>query len=318
MYNIISIASKVGIVNTNSKGKSSKNQDFEGRNGAGIMKIAEINPYIRDAEIQNAILEGEKERYAYDHRLFYVLENEGNIIIEGESIGIRTDTVIIIPPSVGYRFCGKMKVAILNFDMTRNADDRNIAICPPVKELFSPSLIFDSTLAEKFEAPKIIHGGIFIKDGVLEIISIWNGCGALRDAETSTALKGILIDLIKHSEYKTDEREVLCSKIQGFIRLNVEKHINNSTVAKHFGYHPVYLGEIFKEKTGMSIYQAIIAERIRLAKRWLSETNIAIEDIAYEVGFSSRSHFCTSFKLHMGESPQKYRKHYAGDNLRVE
>jgi len=282
------------------------------------MKIAEINPYIRDAEIQNAIIEGEKERYAYDHRLFYVLENGGDIIIEGNSIGIKPDTVIIIPPAVGYRFCGKIKVAILNFDMTRNADDRETAICPPVKEFFSPSLIFDSTLFEKFEAPKIIHSGIFIKDGVLEIIRIWNGDGALRDAETSTALKGILIDLIKHSKYKTDERDVLCSKIQGYIRLNVEKHINNSTVAKHFGYHPVYLGEIFKEKTGMSIYQAIIAERIRLAKRWLTETDAAVEDIAYEIGFSSRSHFCTAFKLHTGASPLEYRKHYVRDNLRAE
>ncbi len=272
------------------------------------MKIAEINPYIRDAEILNAIIEGEKERYAYDHRLFYVLENEGDIIIEGENIGIKPDTVIIVPPAVGYRFCGKMKVAILNFDMTRNADDRDKAICPPVKELFSPSLIFDSTLSEKFEAPKIIHGAVFIKDGALEIIRIWNGDGALRDAETSTALKGILIELIKHSEYKPDERAVLCSKIQGYIRLNVEKQINNITIAKHFGYHPVYLGEIFKGKTGLTVYQAILAERIRLAKRWLTETVAAVEEIAYEVGFSSRSHFCTAFKAHTGVTPRGYRK----------
>ncbi len=283
-----------------------------------VIKITEINPYIRDAEIQNAILEGEKERYAYDHRLFYVLENEGDIIIEGESIGIRPDTVIIIPPAVGYRFRGKMKVAILNFDMTRNADDKGMAICPPVKELFSPSLIFDSTLAEKFESPKITRDGIFIKDAVLEIVRIWSVSGALSDAETSTALKGILIELIKHGEYKPDERAVLCSKIQGYIRLNAEKQINNSTLAKEFGYHPVYLGEIFKEKTGESIYQAIISERIRLAKRWLSETNAAIEEIAYEVGFSSRSHFCTAFKLHTGVTPLAYRKRYLQNNSHAE
>ena len=72
------------------------------------MKLSEVNPYIRDAEIQNAILEGEKERYAYDHRLFYVLENSGEIIIEGKTLKIIPDTAIIIPPVVGYRFCGKL------------------------------------------------------------------------------------------------------------------------------------------------------------------------------------------------------------------
>ena len=273
-----------------------------------MVKLAEINPFVRDAEIQNAILEGEKERYAYDHRLFYVLENSGEIIIEGERHPLNADTVVFIPPEVGYRFCGKMKVALFNFDMTRALRSRDKAICPPVKELFSPELLFDRTLLDGFEGYKIVHDAIFVRERFLEAVRVWSEAGEYGDAESSSGLKSILTDLARHGENKPLERDNLCSKIYAYIRLNAEKDINNSVLAKYFGYHPVYLGEIFKEKTGVSIHQAIISERIRLAKRWLSETDSAVEEIAYEVGFSSRSHFCTAFKSHTGVTPLCYRK----------
>ena len=138
------------------------------------MKLSDLNPYIRDAEIQNAILEGERERYAYDHRLFYVLENSGEIVIEGKKIKITSDTAIIIPPAVGYRFCGKLKVALLNFDMTRLAESKKKAVCPPVKELFAPSLVFDSTVLDGFDAVLDLHlsvqSGNLCRESLLVIV----------------------------------------------------------------------------------------------------------------------------------------------------
>ena len=292
-------------VNTNSKEKSSKKQGK--KRGTSVITVAKINPYIRDAEIQNAILEGKAERYAYDHRLFYVLENDGEIIIEGKAYPLHPDTVIFVPPAIGYRFCGKLNVAILNFDMTRAADTRDIAICPPIKAFFSPELVFDSTLSENFETPFILHGMGALKEDILELIRIWNEKEPLSDALTSTNLKIMLIKLISDSSSKPDKKDMTCSKIQGYIKLNVGNEINTEIIAKHFGYHPTYLGEIFKEKTGKTVYQAVIDERIRLAKRWLTETEATVEEIAYELHFSSRSHFCTSFKAHAGVTPLQYR-----------
>lgn len=273
-----------------------------------MIKLAQINPYVRDAEIQNAILEGETERYAYDHRLFYVLENEGEIIIEGNAYPLTPDTVIFVPPAVGYRFCGKLSVAILNFDMTRLADTRTEAICPPIKALFSPELVFDTTLSEELEKPSISHGTETMKEALLEIIRIWNEGEPLADALTSAMLKSVLIRLIIGSTPTPNKKDSLCSKIQGYIKLNASKEISVESIARHFGYHPTYLGEIFKEKTAKTVYQAVIDERIRLAKRWLTETESAVEEIAYELHFSSRSHFCTSFKSRTGVTPLEYRR----------
>lgn len=274
------------------------------------INIAQINPFIRDAEIQNAIIEGEKERFAYDHRLFYVLENDGYIIIEGKTYRISPDTLILIPPVTGYRFCGKMKVAILNFDMTRNADTREKAICPPVRELFSPLLIFDSVVCDELDTPLIAPLSDFLKNNLLELIYVWNEKTPLSDADTSARLKSILISVLERNSQKPDQKTLLCSKIQGYIKLNAQKQINAASLAKHFGYHSAYLGEIFKECTGLSIYKAIVLERIHLAKRWLTETDSPIDEIAFEVGFSSRPHFCTAFKAHTGLTPLHYRKRF--------
>ncbi|MBQ3084918.1 MAG: AraC family transcriptional regulator [Clostridia bacterium] len=39
----------------------------------------------------------------------------------------------------------------------------------------------------------------------------------------------------------------------------------------------------------------------------MTQTEHSVEEIAFEVGFSSRRHFCTVFKREMGCSPKKYQ-----------
>ena len=83
-----------------------------------------------------------------------------------------------------------------------------------------------------------------------------------------------------------------------------------------FGFQPseiskilliLYLASVFKKRTGEGLHYAITCEKLNKAKEMLLYTDISIEEIADETGFSSRSHFCTSFKEHMGISPKQYR-----------
>ena len=73
-----------------------------------------------------------------------------------------------------------------------------------------------------------------------------------------------------------------------------------------------HLVEIDREATelytGMTLHQAILAERIRIAKRLLHSTGLSVGAIAEECGFTDRSQFCTAFRKQKGMTPTEYKK----------
>ena len=99
----------------------------------------------------------------------------------------------------------------------------------------------------------------------------------------------------------------LSERVRRYIRLYAAEISDNAALAKHFGYHPVYLASLFRAHTGESLHHAILSERVRLAAEWLTRTDHSIEEIALDTGFSSRNHFCTVFKKFTGLSPLAYR-----------
>ena len=272
------------------------------------MEIQDCNPYVRAAMIQHAVLEGTKPRMAYDYRLFYVLENEGYIILDGKEYALSPDSLIIIPPAVGYYFLGKMQVAVLNFDMTRSFSSMSEPICPPPSNLFDKSKCFDMTLLSGFESPVMLSCEIILRDAVLELVNGYLKDDIVSDALCSAKLKAILAEIMKRKAGMADSEADLAKRIEGYIRINAVQIRDNGEIAKAFGYHPVYLGEIFKRITGQTLHDTVNAERVRLACRWLTQTDLGIEEIATITGFCSRSHFCTVFKAKAGMTPKEYRK----------
>ena len=58
-------------------------------------------------------------------------------------------------------------------------------------------------------------------------------------------------------------------------------------------------------------------ERIHAAKRLLSTTSLAVDDIAKQCGFSTSSYFARQFHLREGCSPTQYRARCHGGNVPV-
>ena len=58
----------------------------------------------------------------------------------------------------------------------------------------------------------------------------------------------------------------------------------------------------------MTIHQAVIGERMRIAKSLLLGTDLSVKAIAAEVGYADHTRFCTAFKAAVGVTPLQYRK----------
>jgi AraC family transcriptional regulator len=70
---------------------------------------------------------------------------------------------------------------------------------------------------------------------------------------------------------------------------------------------PTYFASLFKQAVGISPHQYVIQQRVEQAKLMLSKTDLAIADIALQVGFSSQSHLTQQFKRLTGMTPSQVR-----------
>ena len=272
-----------------------------------VIPIEKCNPYVRAAEFQHAVLEGEGPRLAYDMRLFAVLENSGTLIIEGREYTVSKGSVIFVPLWSGYYFRGKIRVAVLNFDLTRACDDRIKAICPSPVSHFDKDAVFDKTLVGGFEKPLVIHGCNELIPMFTDIVTTFQSRDGYSDVVTSALIKNLLAEILKLTDTDIRPEKRLAEKIQGFLRMYASQISGNDDVARHFGYHPVYIATVFKNETGRTLHSAIIEQRVADACRWLLQTNASIDEIAQSTGFSSRPHFCTVFKKCTGLSPREWR-----------
>lgn len=81
------------------------------------------------------------------------------------------------------------------------------------------------------------------------------------------------------------------------------------SVAEHFGYHPNYFSQLFRDEQGYSLHQAINEERLdRVYQLLQDQATGLLEDLAQAFGFSDISHFRTLFKKRFNCLPSEVRR----------
>lgn len=109
----------------------------------------------------------------------------------------------------------------------------------------------------------------------------------------------------------------LRTKVMDYLHLHLFEPIMIDDVCQHFGLNRLYLTNLFRKWTGQGIREYLVCERIQAAKRLLSTTSLAVDDIAKQCGFSTSSYFARQFHLREGCSPTQYRARCHGGDISV-
>lgn len=97
-------------------------------------------------------------------------------------------------------------------------------------------------------------------------------------------------------------------KVIFMIENNYHKNISLDEMSRHVGLNKHYLARLFKKSIGFTIWDYLIAYRIKKAKALLSNNDKKIKDICIEVGINDLSYFERLFKKHTGLTPGNYKK----------
>jgi AraC family transcriptional regulator len=70
---------------------------------------------------------------------------------------------------------------------------------------------------------------------------------------------------------------------------------------------PYHFARLFKNSTGLSPHQYVIAQRVERAKELLRNGELPLADVAAVVGFWDQGHFTRHFKRLVGVTPGRFR-----------
>ncbi|MDQ0113702.1 response regulator transcription factor [Paenibacillus harenae] len=95
--------------------------------------------------------------------------------------------------------------------------------------------------------------------------------------------------------------------ILNYVDEHYRKELTILVLSEHFNVNANYISQLFKKETGTTFTQYITALRMDYACRLLSETDLPINEVAEQSGYSDYFYFSRIFKRAKGTTPSSYR-----------
>ncbi len=95
-----------------------------------------------------------------------------------------------------------------------------------------------------------------------------------------------------------------------YMRAHFNANIKIEDICKHIHISPYYFMHMFKEQTGRTPHEFLLALRLEKAEEMLKNGNYSIEEVGTSCGFVDAAHFSKAFKRAKGITPSRYKRIY--------
>ena len=224
------------------------------------------------------------------YEIVFYIKGEGKTIINGKTYQFKPNTFTICEPNHAHNEVGQSNVEVIyiGFNILNEAaklkdglyDNNEFNILDDLKRI-----------SKEMKNQKEYYGRM------LNLIT-----------------EEILIKIKRGANQELVEEENKIQFILNFIKLNCMKNIKVKLLSNTFGFNYDYFRRMFKEKTGVSLKDYILQEKIKYSIDLIKNSNFTMKEIAKMSGFASPSHFGIVFKELMNMTPKEYLNQYRSDN----
>lgn len=219
--------------------------------------------------------------------LFYIREGSLEFTYRGQYFTAKKDQIVLLSGKYANHYYAKEKVKFTWFHFYGNATEEYTELLhKSIGALFS---IETSLQAEPF----VIELMKTLKSGVND------------EHMTSFNIHGIFSHLAKRHE-DIQENSAM-RKACRYLDEHYKDRILAENLAERFSFSKFHFSRVFNKEIGISPHQYLINRRLLTAKQLLASTNLTMEVIAMECGFTSTSHFIRAFKSAMNITPKQFR-----------
>jgi len=123
-------------------------------------------------------------------------------------------------------------------------------------------------------------------------------------------LKNIFMAVKQSLKQEKMTDDTFVSKIKNFIAENYKENITLTDIADSVFYSVRQANYIFKNETGITIYDFLTEYRMEIAKNLIVTTNMKSKEISSSAGYASHPYFRLLFKKYTGMTISEYKKKY--------
>ena len=136
----------------------------------------------------------------------------------------------------------------------------------------------------------------------------------LKEAGSSSMLsiEGLTLELLAEAWGPRDSGIAVSAhrlaRAEEYLQERFSDPIGLTDVARAVGVHPGHLARVFRKRHRCTVGDYLRSIRLNWAAERLTNTDLAIAEIATNAGFYDQSHLTNSFKLRTGMTPSAFRK----------
>lgn len=157
------------------------------------------------------------------------------------------------------------------------------------------------------------YNNVELAGTINKLIKECMGNSLTKDAIADLTLQELIIRIIQtqtskrfESERYIDSNSPITPAI-AFIKNNIRETIQLKELSDKACMSPTSFYRYFKRELGMSPIEFILNEKIKYAKKLLSNPNINVSEVSYASGFDDANYFIRLFKKYEGVTPKQYQ-----------
>lgn len=157
------------------------------------------------------------------------------------------------------------------------------------------------------------YNNVELAGTINKLIKECMGSSVTKDAIADLTLQELIVRIVQaQTTKKVDNNQFLDSNspitpLIEFIRNNIHESINLKELSDKACMSTTSFYRYFKRELGVSPIEFILNEKIKYAKKLLSNPNLNITEVSYATGFEDCNYFIRLFKKHEGVTPKQYQ-----------